>query len=462
MDVKEFLERSATGGMDLEKFISDSVAKSEEIQKRFSPFVTINRKPKLESKSGRMLGLPVSVKDCICTAGIQSTAGSRILEGYTPDFDATVIERIKKEGAFVLGKTVEDEFGFGTFSTNSGYSVPKNPHDPERSCGGSSGGAGCITAAADFPHVAIAESTGGSITAPAAFTGVIGLTPTYGRVSRWGLIDYANSLDKIGLMGRKAFEIALALSVISGHDKMESTSSDLPPVNYRTGKPSVKGLKIGIPKEYFGEGVDDKISKLVWKRIKELEGEGATCEEISMPLTKYAIPSYYIMAVCEASTNLAKYCGLRYGASGELNGNFEKYFATVRSAKFGKEVKRRIMLGTYARMAGFRDAYYLKSLKVRTKIINEYKAAFGKYDLIATPSMPILPLKLSEIEKLTPVQNYMMDIMTVAPNLAGVPMLSMPAGMVSGLPVGIHFVAPHMQEEKLLNVAEFSEGLKWM
>jgi aspartyl-tRNA(Asn)/glutamyl-tRNA(Gln) amidotransferase subunit A len=460
MEVREFLEKSASGGVNLEEAISNSVKRAKEIQKKYSPFITINENPKIESRTGPMLGLAVSVKDCICTNGIRTTAGSKILENYIPPFDATVVERIKKAGAYVLGKTVQDEFGFGTFCTNSAYSIPKNPYDVQRSCGGSSGGSGCITAAADFPHISIAESTGGSITAPAAFTGTIGLTPTYGRVSRWGLIDYANSLDKIGVMGKDVFSVALALSVISGHDPKDSTSNKEGPIKY-SGKTGVKGLKIGVPKEYFGEGVDEKISALVWKRIKELESEGAKYEEISLPLTKYAIPSYYIIAVSEASTNLSKYCGLRYGAAGELDGNFEEYFSKVRSANFGEEAKRRIILGSYARMAGFRDAYYLKALKVRAMMVQEYKSAFAKYDLIATPSMPILPLRFDEISKLTPVQNYMMDVMTVAPNLAGVPMLSMPAGLINGLPAGIHFVANHMKEEKLLNVAEFAEGLKW-
>ena len=232
-------------------------------------------------------------------------------------------------------------------------------------------------------------------------------------------------------------------------------------MKYRQNKGGIKGLKIAVPKEYFGEGVDERIAALIWKRIKALEGEGATYEEISLPLTKYAIPAYYIIAVSEASTNLAKYCGIRYGAADELSGNFDTYFSKVRSAKFGSEAKRRIILGTYARMAGFRDAYYLRALKIRTKIIDEFRKAFSKFDIIATPSMPILPPKIKEVEKLSPIQIYKTDIMTVAPNLAGNPMISVPAGKIDGLPAGIHFVADQLNEERLISIAEFTDGLKW-
>ena len=407
-----------------------------------------------QRRRGRLYGLAVSVKDNICTKGIQTTAGSKILEGYIPPFDATCIERIKNEGATVIGKTAQDEFGFGTFSVNTSYSIPKNPFDIERTCGGSSGGAGCITAAADFPHVAIAESTGGSITAPAAFTGTVGLTPTYGRVSRYGLVDYSNSMDKIGVIGKRVYDCALMLSVISGHDPLDSTSSKLPTEDFtKILNADLKGAKIGLPKEYFSEGVDKRISKIVRDKAAMLEAMGAKCEETSLPSTAYAIPSYYLIAVSEASTNLAKYCGLRYGLQEDIAGNFDEYFTKVRTKGFGEEAKRRIILGTFARMAGFRDRYYFKALKIRATIIKEFKQAFKKYDALITPSMPVIPPKFSDIKNLTPLQNYYMDILTTAPNMAGMPTISMPAGRIDGLPVGMQIIADQFNEGSLIKIA---------
>jgi len=392
---------------------------------------------------------------------MRSTAGSKILDGYIPPFDATVVEKCRKEGAFIIGKTAQDEFGFGTFSTHCAYAVPKNPYDLERSCGGSSGGAACLTAVADFPHIAIAESTGGSISCPAAFTGTVGLTPTYGRVSRWGLIDYANSLDKIGCIGKTVKDVALLLSVISGYEPLDSTSLQVPEEDFmKYLKKDTKGMKIGVPKEYFGEGVNQKIKDLIWKGIKQLEDLGMDYQEISLPHTNYALPSYYIIAMAEASTNLAKFCGMRYGLHEELKGNFEQYFSKVRKEGFGEEAKRRIILGTYARMAGFRNAYYLKALKVRTRVIEDFKIAFKKFDVVIAPTMPIVAPRFDEIEKMEPIQQYMMDILTVAPNLAGIPMISVPCGFIDGLPVGMHIMADHLQEKNVLRVAHAFEQVK--
>ncbi len=451
--VKEFLQARQAGDVDIHDFLAKVLEKTEKIQNKYQPFITINKDVRGEFEK-KLFGLPVSVKDCICTKGLQTTAGSKILEGYIPPFDATCITKIKEQGGFILGKTAQDEFGFGTFCTNCAYVVPKNPHDPERSCGGSSGGAGCITAAADFPHIAIAESTGGSITAPAAFTGTVGLTPTYGRVSRFGLIDYANSMDKIGVIAKEVYDAAFMLSIIAGYDPMDSTSQDVPKEDFtKYLEEDVKGMKIGVPKEYFSEGVDERIEKLVWQKIKQLECLGAKYEEISLPMTKYAIPAYYLIAVSEASTNLAKFCGIRYGATDELKGNFEEFFSKVRSKNFGDEAKRRIILGTYARMAGYRDAYYLKALKIRTKIIQEFKNAFKKFDALVAPSMPVLPLRFDEIARLRPIENYMMDILTIAPNMAGIPMISLPAGFIDGLPAGLHLMADHFKEGKLITLA---------
>ncbi len=409
---------------------------------------------KVEPK-GRLNGIAVSVKDCICVEGIESRAGSKILSGYKPVFDANVIEKIKKEGAVIIGKTSQDEFGFGGFSVNVGlgFKVPLNPFDKERACGGSSGGSAGITQKASFSHISLAESTGGSIVNPASFCGVVGLCPTYGRVSRYGLIDYANSLDKIGPMGKTVSDVALMLGVIAGFDKNESTTIDAPVDRYTdfVGR-DIKGMKIGVIKEAFGEGTEKEVKEKVRDGISVLEDKGAKTEEISLPLTnKYGIACYYLIAMSEASTNLARYCGMRYGVHEKLEGSFNEYFSKVRSDNFGEEAKRRIILGTFARMAGYRDAYYIKAMQVRTKIIEEYKKAFKKFDALVSPTMPIIAPKFSEIEKLTPLQNYMMDILTVGPNLAGLPHITIPVKK-DKMPIGLMLIGDHLEEKKIIRL----------
>lgn len=412
-----------------------------------------------EEPTGRGLlkGYAVSVKDNVCVKGMVSTAGSKILTGYVPPFDATVVSRCRGQGGFILGKTTQDEFGFGTFNVNT-TKIPLNPHDPARSTGGSSGGAAALTAVADFSHLAISESTGGSISCPASFCGVVGVTPTYGRTSRWGLIDYANSLDKIGCMGKTVTEAALLLRVISGPDEFDSTVLRDPVEPYdEMLDTSIEEVKVGVPQEYFGEGVDPGVSEQVWNGIKRLESQGAEISEVSLPHTKYSLSAYYIIAMAEASTNLAKFCGLRYGLHQPLNGNFDEYFTRVRSAGFGDEAKRRVILGTFTRMAGYRDAYYLKALKVRTRVIEDFKHAFQDVDVLAAPTMPVVAPRFDEIAELEPIQHYMMDILTVAPNLAGIPMVSVPCGRSVGMPVGLHLMADHLDEARMLQVAHVLE-----
>lgn len=448
--MKEHLERVKAQDFDNGEFIEKVMQSASNISNEYSAFITMAK----DKPNGI---LPISVKDNICTKGIRTTAGSKILDTYVPPFDATAVSKAKASGGFVIGKTAMDEFGFGTFSTNCAYGAPKNPHNKERVCGGSSGGAACVAYAADFPHIAIAQSTGGSITAPAAFTGTVGLTPTYGLVSRWGLIDYANSMDRIGVIGKCSYDAALGLSIISGYDPLDSTSMNRGATDYvKSIGNDVKGMKIGVPKEYF-DGVDKDITENVWKSIKLLESMGATYEEFSLKLTKYATPAYYIIALSEASTNLAKFCGIRYGIEKQISGNYDEYFSAIRELGFGTEAKRRIILGTYARMSGYRDAYYIRALKIRGKIISEFKAAFKRYDSIATPSMPILPPKFSEINSLTPAQTYSMDRLTTAPNLCGFPTISVPAGTINGLPSGIQLIADHLNENKLVALASACE-----
>jgi len=400
--------------------------------------------------------MPVAIKDNISTAGIQTTAGSKILETYVPPFDATVVAKIKSGGGAIIGKCTEDEFGFGTFSVNTGFAVPKNPRDPARSCGGSSGGVASYVAASKHRVLGLATSTGGSISCPASFCGVVGLTPTYGLVSRYGLIDYANSLDKIGCITKKVSDAALLLSVIAGHDSNDSTSIVTKKQDYtKFCKKSIKGLRIGVPKEYF-KNITPLVKKTIAAAIKKLEILGAKIQKISLPTTKYALASYYIIATAEASTNLAKYCGMRYGLHKQLRGAFNKYFSKVRAVGFCEESKRRIMLGTFARMAGYRDAYYLKALKVRTKVIEDFKKAFRKVDVIAAPAMPTIAPKFSDIEKMSPLQQYMMDTLTLPANLAGLPQLSVPCKTTS-LPIGLHLITDHFQEGKIIQIGDAYE-----
>jgi len=401
---------------------------------------------------GRLEGYTISVKDNICVKGLPSTAGSKILKGYIPPFDATVVARCRAAGAQILGKTTQDEFGFGTFNVNTPYKIPLNPHDTSRSTGGSSGGAACLTAVADFPHIALAESTGGSISCPASWCGVVGVTPTYGRVSRWGLIDYANCLDKIGVMAKTVREAALLLEVISGPDRYDSTVFEHPVPGY-TELEEIDGLKVGVPREYYGEGISLDVEKVVWRTLKEMESQGAVLVDVTLPHTKYSLSSYYIIAMAEASTNLSKFSGLRYGLQAPISGDFNQYFSKIRTAGFGDEAKRRIMLGTFTRMAGYRDAYYLKALKVRTKVIEDFKRAFKQVDVLAAPTMPVVAPRFDEIDQMEPIQHYMMDILTVAPNLAGVPMASVPCGKTGGMPVGLHLMTDHLCEHTLLKAA---------
>ncbi|MGC8547441.1 MAG: Asp-tRNA(Asn)/Glu-tRNA(Gln) amidotransferase subunit GatA [Candidatus Micrarchaeia archaeon] len=454
------MQQVENGTLDIGDFSASVLEKARKIQEKFNAFITLADSISFSEK-GMLAGVPIAVKDNICTKGMLTTAGSKILANYMPPFDATSVELAKAAGAGILGKTAMDEFGFGTFSTNCAYGIPKNPYDPERSCGGSSGGSACAVAAADFPIVSIAESTGGSITCPAAFTGTVGITPTYGLVSRWGLIDYANSLDKIGPIAKTVYDAALLLSVISGHDKKDSTSLNSAKTDYTTyvGK-ECKNMKVGIPKEYFSDQVDQRIKGAVMQSVDKLESEGVSCEETSLPSTELAIPTYYIISMSEASTNLAKFSGLRYGLQQEFNGNVQDYFTEVRTAGFGDEAKRRIILGTFMRMAGYRNRYYLKALKVRQKIINEFNNAFEKYDALIAPSMPILPPKFSEIEKLEPAQVYGIDVLTVAPNLAGMPTISIPFGTVSDLPVGVQLIAGQLHEDKLIELGSLLEVLR--
>ena len=478
MKIKEYVDKVKNNELDIVEHTHEVIQKCKKINKEYHYFNTISENLALEQaneikkqlknknklKNKKLLGVAVSAKDGICVKNVESTAGSRILKGYKPLFDATVIRKAKEQGAIIIGKTAQDEFGFGSFSVNVGlgFKVPKNPFDKTRSCGGSSGGAAGLTQKASFPHIALGESTGGSIACPANFCGVFGLTPTYGLVSRYGLIDYGNSLDKIGTIGKSSYDAALLLETISGFDEKDSTSINKPTDNYLILKnENLNGMKIGIIKEAHSGGVNPEIDAAEMQAIKKLGDNGAKTEVVSLPkAVEHGLAAYYLIATSEASTNLAKYCGMRYGMLEKLKGNFNEYFSEVRSKHLGQEAKRRIILGTFARMSGYRDAYYLKAAKVRTLIINEYKKIFKDFDALVSLGMTDLPPKFSQIDKLSPLEHYKMDKLYVSPNIAGLPHLNVPIGFSNKekLPMGMLLIADHFQEKELLKIGKVFEN----
>ena len=449
--VKEFIQEGADEDFHAEFY--------EQLEKTNNDLGFMRALEKGEKNSGELSGIPFVVKDAICTKDTVTSAGSKIIENYEPVFDATVVERLRAAGATFYGKTNQDEFGFGTFSTNCAFETPKNPHDPERVVGGSSGGAGAIVAAMDQPVISVGESTGGSITNPASYNGVVGITPTYGRVSRYGLVDYANSLDKIGILAKTVYGAAKGLEVISGHDQNDQTTVEGAVPAYSENLEEKEELKIGVPKQYVElEGLEEGVRKNFEKSLEKLKEKGATVEEVDMPLLHkdVAVPAYYVIAMAEASTNLAKFSGIRYGIEFEPEDydNFSEYASDVRTEGFGEETKRRTLLGTYTRQAGYRDQYYLKAAKVRQKIINQFKEAFEEYDVLVSPSMPNIAPKIEDAEDMPPEEVYAMDTLTVGPNLAGMPMISVPNGNSKGMPTGLHIVGDHFEEQTILDVAK--------
>ncbi len=388
-------------------------------------------------------GVPFSVKDNICVNGVESTAGSPILKGYIPPFDATVVEKIKQASFSFIGKTSMDEFGFGTFGINCDTPA-KNPFDEERVAGGSSSGAAVATAILKH-HIAIAESTGGSISAPAAFCGVVGFTPTYGAVSRYGLIDYANSLDKIGVMARNSSDLRYAFDIIRGTDDYDSTCTNRAIENFSTNK-------LTVIKELV-ENVDSEILEPFNSLLDTLKGQGYSVEYKSLEILKQSIPAYYIISMAEASTNLAKYTGFKYGHKNmEFTENYNLFFTNSRTA-FGTEAKRRVILGTFVRSASVKNRYYFKALNIRNTIIAALKETL-KDSLIISPTMPVFTPKFSEVKELTPVQNYSMDAITIPPNLSGLPHMSFPYTYLNGMPVGAQIVTDHFNDYALISFLE--------
>lgn len=474
-EVHRKLQKKEISAKELTKVFLDKIKKLEpEIQ----AFITITEKEaedmaeKVDKKLTRgeklnpLEGIPCAIKDNILVEGIKCTSGSKILENYIASYNATVIERLKNQGAIILGKTNMDEFAMGSSTETSAFKKTKNPWDKKRVPGGSSGGSAASVASGEAIF-SLGSDTGGSIRQPAAFCGTVGLKPTYGRVSRYGLMALASSFDQIGPLTTTCEDAAWIFSAISGHDEKDATCvTEAPPDLVSNFYPAVKGLKLGIPKEYFEKGIDSKIKEVVEKAIKKFEELGAKISEVSLSYTPYALACYYIIMPAEASANLARYDGIKYGYSvarsskSQVQSLLDVYLES-RAAGFGPEVKRRIMLGTYTLSAGYYEAYYKKALKVRTLVVSDFKKAFEKIDLLVSPVTPTLPFKIGE-KVSDPLSMYMSDILTVSANVAGIPAISIPCGFANNLPVGLQIMGDYYNERKILEAAgAYEANTEW-
>jgi len=437
------------------------------VEPRLNAFVTVCEREALEQAEAAehrlaagdappMCGIPIAIKDAYCTRGVRTTCCSRILESFVPPFDATVIAKLRAEGAVFLGKTNMDEFGMGSSTENSAFGTTRNPYDLERVAGGSSGGSAAAVAAGEC-IAALGEDTGGSIREPAAFCGVVGVKPTYSRVSRYGIVAYASSLDQVGPFAKTARDAAIMMRSLAGVDPRDSTCSARPVPDYeRALSGEVKGMRLGVPKEYFVEGMEREVESAVRGALAQYTAMGAQTVEISLPHTPYAIAAYYLIATAEASANLARYDGIRYGLRVEADNHIELYNKS-RARGFGAEVKRRIMLGTFALSAGYYDAYYLKAQKVRTLIRRDFERAFERCDLIVTPTAPTTAFRLGE-KMADPLQMYLSDIFTISVNLAGLPGMVIPCGYDSrNLPIGLQLIGAPFGEEAIFRAADAYE-----
>jgi aspartyl-tRNA(Asn)/glutamyl-tRNA(Gln) amidotransferase subunit A len=429
---------------------TDAVRQADEAQTRLD-----------DGDPAPLLGVPIAVKDNICTVGVPTTAGSRILEGYRPTYDAAVVERLRRAGMVIIGKTNLDEFAMGSSTEASAFFPAHNPWDLQRVPGGSSGGSAASVAALEAP-VSLGSDTGGSIRQPAALCGVVGLKPTYGRVSRYGLIAFSSSLDQIGPLARDVTDCALLLNVLCGRDPMDSTSVDVPVPDFTEALvPDLSGVRVGVPKEFLGEGVQPGVRDAVLAALPVLEEAGASVEETSLPSTDYGVGTYYIISPAEASSNLARYDGIRYGHRAQTNAGHVHLVEQTREEGFGVEVKRRIILGTYALSAGYYDAYYLKAQKVRTKMRREFEALFERFDLVVGPTNPTVAFRLGAFES-DPLAMKMADVLTIPASLAGLPAASVPCGFSDGLPVGLQIIGRPFDESAVLRGAfAYQERTEW-
>jgi aspartyl-tRNA(Asn)/glutamyl-tRNA(Gln) amidotransferase subunit A len=465
--LQELLANGETSSVELTSAVFSRI---DQVEGKISSYITLNRdqamqqakeadKSRASGQVSDLCGIPLSIKDVMCTKGLKTTCGSKILEPFVPPYDATVISKLKAQGAVIVGKASMDEFAMGSSNENCAYGVPKNPWNTNHICGGSSGGSAASVAASEC-IASLGSDTGGSVRQPASHCGVVGLKPTYGRVSRFGLLAYASSLDQIGPITKDVHDCAIMLNAIGGYDPKDSTSIKHEMPDYTKALTTgVAGMKIGIPKEYFIEGLDPEVKSCVDNGIKLLQEAGAEVVDVSLPHTDYGVAAYYIIAPAEASSNLARYDGVKYGFRTEDSDSLLEMYRKTRSQGFGEEVKRRIIIGTYALSSGYYDAYYKKASQVRTLIVEDYKNAFSQCDLLVSPVTPSPAWQIGErIDD--PLSMYLSDILTISTNLAGLPGISVPCGFSSkGLPIGFQIQAAHFQEEKLLKAAYNLEQL---
>lgn len=456
----ELKDKLANKEITATEILDSCLERVNEVEDRIKAFITLTGETAYQTAQAvdekgeyrGLAGITCALKDNLCTRGIRTTCASKMLKNFVPPYDATVVTKLKEEQAVILGKLNMDEFAMGSSTEFSAFYPTRNPWDLERVAGGSSGGSAAAVAAGEVIY-ALGSDTGGSIRQPAAFCGVVGLKPTYGRISRYGLVAFASSLDQIGTLTKDVTDCALVMNLIAGYDKMDSTSVNIEVPDYTSFLvPDIKGFKIGVPREYFQEGVDSRVKETIDRALLKMEEMGAVVEETSLPHTEYALPTYYIIAPAEASSNLSRFDGVRYGLRDMEAENVVEMFARSRALGFGPEVKRRIMLGTYALSSGYYDAYYLKALKVRRLVKEDFDQAFDKYDILVTPTVPTVAFRLNE--KSTDVLSmYMCDIATIPVNLAGIPAMSIPAGFVDGMPVGLQLIGKTFAEGTLLRVA---------
>ena len=445
--VKAFLDNIEKEDEKIKAYITvckeEALKKADEVQAMFDA----------EKEMGALAGIPIAIKDNICTKGVRTTCASKMLENFIPPYDASVMKKIEATNAIILGKTNMDEFAMGGSTENSAFFITKNPVNLGKVPGGSSGGSAAAVAGKMAP-ISLGSDTGGSIREPASFCGIVGMKPTYGLVSRYGLVAFASSLDQIGPFSKTVRDNAVLLTAIAGHDEMDSTSANVENKDYEKALVNdVKGLKIGVPKEYFGEGINEEVRASLEKAIEKYKELGAEVEECSLPVTEYALPTYYIIACAEASSNLGRYDGIRYGYRTKNFESLKDIYKNSRTEGFGDEVKRRIILGTYVLSSGYYDAYYKKAQKVRTLVKKGFEEAFEKYDVLLTPTVPTVAFDIGSKSK-NPLEMYMTDILTVSINIAGVPAISIPCGKdSSGMPIGMQLIAKHFNEETLYRAA---------
>ncbi len=443
-----------------EEILDSCLGRIKEVEPDVRAFITLlednaRNSARLVDKQGNyrgLSGIPYGLKDIFCTRGVLTTCASRILENFVPNYDATVAGRLIEAGGIMVGKLNMDEFAMGSSTEQSAFFPTHNPWDHSRVPGGSSGGSAAAVAAGEIPF-SLGTDTGGSIRQPASYCGVVGLKPTYGRVSRWGVIAYASSLDQVGVFTRDVADCALVLQTIAGHDPLDSTSIDIAVPDYAESlQNDIKGLKIAYPREYFQQGVNDEVKSAVVQALKTYDSLGAVIDEVSLPHSEYALPAYYLVATAEASANLARYDGVRYGLRDFSAENVVDMFSQSRALGFGSDVKRRIMLGTYALSSGYYDAYYLKALKVRRLLKNDFDRVFEDFDVIAAPTAPTVAFKLGE-QTGDPLTLYMNDILTVPINMAGLPGMSIPCGFAGGMPVGMQLIGKPFDEGTIIKAA---------